>query len=437
MMISNQNFPRVLIVSAAPLNVSSATGITLLNLFSGWPKERLAQIYDDASEPDSLMCGSYRRFSSVDMPVVRMAKGALQRFRSDKSKMVEVTKTPAAVMPSGSVSYGLLSACGDIAPFSLPRSISDWVADFKPDVFYSVLGSVRMMNLVLKLNEQFSRPIVAHFMDDWPSTAYSSSPKLVLPRLVLNTKLKAVLERSPYRMTICEDMAAEFSERYGGQFKSFMNCVEIPAEIPSFNTSTSNEVRFGFVGGLHLNRWRSLLKIVTAMQELKDQGVAVALDIFAPDKDLKNYGALFASFSVIGEMSTLRASEVNEKLRQFDVLVHVESFLNQDSLYTRLSVSTKIPQYMASARPILAFGPANVSSLRYVERTGAGLAVGVEDDSAALKAAVHHLASSPSLRKHLGLRGFQTAQSHHNARLERKRFHDILSCASRDQSCTQ
>lgn len=434
-MISNQIFPRVLIVSAAPLSVSSATGITLQNLFSGWPKERLAQIYDDASEPDSSICGSYRRFSSGDMPVVRMAKGALQRFRSGKSKMVEAAKAPGAVMPSGSVSYGLLSACGDIAPFSLPRALSDWVADFKPDVIYSVLGSVRMMNLVLKLNEQVSKPIVAHFMDDWPSTAYSSSPKLALPRLVLNAKLKAVLERSPYRMTICEDMAAEFSDRYGGQFKSFMNCVEIPAELPASCESTNNEVRFGFVGGLHLNRWRSLRSIVAAMQELKDQGVEVVLDIFAPEKDLQSYGPLFSNFSVIGEMSTLRACEVNEKLRQFDVLVHVESFLNEDSLYTRLSVSTKIPQYMASARPMLAFGPADVSSIRYVERTGAGLAVGGEDDSAALKAAICQLVKSPSLRKHLGLQGFQTAQSYHNASLERRRFHDILSCAAREQSC--
>lgn len=431
MAINNQIFPRVLIVSAAPLSTTSATGITLQNLFSGWPKERLAQIYDDASVPDPSTCGSYRRFSSGDMPVVRIAKSALQQFRSGNSKTVEVAHALGTVIPSGSIAYGFLSACGDIAPFSLPDSICEWVASFQPDVIYSVLGSVRMMNVVLKLNEQFSTPIVAHFMDDWPSTAYSSSWKLAVPRAILDAKLRSVLARSPRRMTICEDMATEFSDRYGGHFESFMNCVEIPSQIPQCGERKNDEVRFGFVGGLHLNRWRSLLSVVTALQELKNQGAAIVLDVFAPEKDLKSYGALFSHFSVIGEMLTLKAHEVNEKLTQFDVLVHVESFLKEDSLYTRLLVSTKIPQYMASGRPILAFGPSALSSVRYVERAGAGLAVGIENDIPALKQAAGQLVESPSLRESLGGRGFHVASRSHSAFVERARFMDVLLKAAK------
>jgi hypothetical protein len=426
----NQIFPRVLIVSAAPLSTSSATGITLQNLFADWPKDRLAQIYDDASEPDPSICGSFRRFSSGDMPVVRIAKGALQRFRSVRSNTVEVAKTPEVLMPSGSVSYGLLSACGDIAPFSLPEPIREWVASYRPDVIYSVLGSVRMMNVVLKLNEQFATPIVAHFMDDWPSTAYSRSWRLALPRAILDAKLRSILKKSPYRMTICEDMATEFSRRYGGEFEYFMNCVEVPESISPGIECDKELTRFGFVGGLHLNRWRSLLSVATALDELKGQGMSITLDIYAPQKDLKTYGALFENFSVIGEMATLKASEVNEKLLDFDVPVHVESFLEEDSYYTRLSVSTKIPQYMASGRPILAFGPPSLSSVRYVERTGAGLVVDVENDISALKRVAGQLAGSSQLRRSLGGKGFSVATAFHSAQRERGRFRDVLSSAS-------
>jgi hypothetical protein len=432
MMITTNIFPRVLIISAVPLSTNSATGITLQNLFSGWPKDCIAQIYDDTTEPDSSICGSFRRFSSSDMPVVRIAKSAIQRFRFMYVKTVEKAHASGTIMPSGSISYGFLSACGDIVPFALPESIYEWVTSFQPDVIYSVLGSVRMMNIVLKLNEQFSTPIVAHFMDDWPTTAYSRSWKLAVPRAILNVKLRSVLAKSPRRMTICEDMATEFTRQYGGQFESFMNCVEIPSRIPPCYERENNEVHFGFIGGLHLNRWYSLLKVANALQELKDEGAVVVLNIFAPQKDLKIYGALFKDFSVIGEMKTLKASDVNEKLVQSDVLVHVESFLHEDSLYTRLSVSTKIPQYMASGRPILAFGPGSLSSLRYIERMGAGLVVDVENDIPILKKTAGQLASSSNQRKSLGGNGFQVAKQSHNEFVVRDRFRDVLAKAAKE-----
>ena len=82
-LVSGQDtfFPRTLIVGAAPISNSSATGLTLMNLFNGWPAKSLAQIYDDAGTPDAAVCGSFRRFSSADMPTIRIAKKLLQGIR--------------------------------------------------------------------------------------------------------------------------------------------------------------------------------------------------------------------------------------------------------------------------------------------------------------------------------------------------------------------
>jgi hypothetical protein len=425
-----KKYPKVLIISSVGLNSKTATGITLKNLFLGWPKENIYQIYDDNSEPDASLCGSYMRFGSSDIPIVHIFKKAIQNLSIFKSKN-EVKKRPAeTVTNSTTVTIGLMGSLGDIAPFDLPRSIVDWVTEFKPDVIYSVLGSNRMMSLVLKLNNLCSAPIVPHFMDDWPSTIYSCSWKFAIHRKILNSKIRDVLDKSPFRMAICVDMANEYTHRYGGAFLAFMNCVEISEQAPLFNESNTKIVRFGFVGGLHLNRWKSLRTVVETIQKSKDRGHPVTVDILAPEKDLIRYSSIFKCFSVIGEMKTIKASEVKKKINDYDVLLHVESFLDDDSLFTRLSVSTKIPQYMAASRPILAYGPGTLSSIRYVERTGSGLVVSEEQDRHNLDTVISQLILSPSLRSEVGQQGFLTAQKYHNAFKERIRFHETLFDAS-------
>lgn len=420
------NYPRILVISAAPIGFASATGITLANLFSDWPRDSIAQIYDDVHVPDRLICNNFRRFSSIDIPLVRKAKSLLGRFRLTPRNSFSLPPLPNVEIVSGSISHGFLGAIGDVIDFQLPNEISDWVSQYKPDVIYSVLGSVRMMNIALKLHNKFDTPIVPHFMDDWPNTVYKRSWRLSVPRAILTAKLKSILAYSPKRLTICEDMANEYSSRYGGHFDYFMNCIEPPDKIAPLRIKTNELVRFGFVGGLHLNRWRSLLSVISALQSLKDQGKSVTLDIYAPQKDIKTYSSIFKGFSVVGVMSTLKAQEVCEKLEQFEVLVHVESFEPTDSLYTRLSISTKIPQYMASGRPILAFGPSTLSSIRYIRDKHAGSVVDAEDGISALTETCDQLIRLPELRKTMGSNGFKVATALHNSMHERERFRKIL-----------
>ncbi|GAB3957775.1 hypothetical protein GCM10027614_73890 [Micromonospora vulcania] len=83
---------------------------------------------------------------------------------------------------------------------------------------------------------------------------------------------------------------------------------------------------------------------------------------------------------------SLASDEVPAALRSADVLVHIESFDQEIRRYTRYSVSTKIPQYLASGRPIFGYGPAEVASMNHIQEANAGVIVGT-NDAAALAAA--------------------------------------------------
>ena len=430
MNLKEVQFPKVLVVSAAPISRVDATGITMSNLFAGWPSDRIAQIYDSPIAPDPAYCAKSWRFSSNDIGSVRLAKSAAKRIRELRNPQGNSSREAELQPRNSSNDLGLLAVIGDVVPFKAPSALCEWAADFAPDIIYTLLGGSRICELVLQLSENLGKPIVPHFMDDWPSTIYESHRFRKIFRSVMSRRLKGVLHRAPIGFAIGSGMAEVMSVRYEKKFDYFMNCVERIRAEPVIKENTSKSVRFGYVGGLHLNRWRSLLSLAETIQSLTRSGESISLEICAPAKDIELHGSKFSAFSSILHLTSVSPDQVIDALISYDVLVHVESFLPEDSRYTKLSVSTKIPQYMASARPILAIGPDGLSSIQYVEQSRAGLVVNEEGANTALAEAVHRLAQSKDLRDKLGQAGYRMALEHHDASLERLRFASVLSCAA-------
>jgi hypothetical protein len=113
------------------------------------------------------------------------------------------------------------------------------------------------------------------------------------------------------------------------------------------------------------------------------------------------------------------------------VLVHVEAFDNTSRAYTRLSVSTKIPQYMAAGRPILCYGPAEVASCRYVEATRSGVVVG-ERDKVRLLDGLRLLCENGQARKEFGQDAWRAARDSHDVSQVSAEFRAVLASAAWD-----
>ena len=63
---------------------------------------------------------------------------------------------------------------------------------------------------------------------------------------------------------------------------------------------------------------------------------------------------------------SLSASQVAEIYAGADILLHVESFDSNAIASTKYSFSTKIPEYLSAGKCVLAVGPAEVASIRYL-----------------------------------------------------------------------
>lgn len=426
--------PRVLVVNGEPFNRSSATGITMSNLFLEWPQERLGQVFTANMATERRATGCNIQLSSRDL-------FPFSHFRASAAS-AEAHGAPSELKGNDFATSGremvraytrkLVSPLLEFLPYNIPTEAMGRIASFQPDVIYSMLGSIRMVALVSTLSKRLNIPVVPHFMDDWIST-YSVPGRSVgspLHARYLQSAVKELFGSVPVAMSIGEMMSEEYSKRFSRGFFDFMNPVVVDDDFPRATLRNADDVvRFVYVGGLHLGRADCLVDIAEAVHEVAAAGRLIELHIYAPETDAIAAKALQAISPSVLYRGSIPQNQVRSVLDQSDVAVHVESFDDRCAEYTRLSVSTKIPQYMAAGIPLLAYGPASLASCRYVQSTGSGVLVGARDKSA-IRDAVESLVSSEQFRSELGLCGWQQAREFHDGRVVRKRFRDVLSSAA-------
>lgn len=432
--LSGSAYPRVLLISAGSIAAPNGTGITLTSLFKGWPSGRLAQLHTTSSPHRSDVCPNARLLPSSAAPLDHFARRFIQRASTGQ-------ETPTAIAAVGSTSdSGPFSvrirrnarAIADLSPVRLPRDLTSWVQDFQPQVIYTLLGSIRIMRLARSVSKFCDVPIVPHFMDDWPSTLYESGELLGYARRAVQRSLKGVVGRSSRGLGISATMVSEYRERYRIPFFECGNCIneEAFSAADSIGSSTPpRPLRVAYVGGLHLCRGDAIKEVGLAADEVGRQGRRVEVLVHAPDADLHRYRPLFSASPSIKVMHSLRAEEVNEALRAADVLLHVESFDPAITRYTRLSLSTKIPQYLAAGRPVLGYGPSSLASMSHLAGSAGGVVVS-ERRPAQLIRELSLLHDDGDLRASLGAAGRDFARAHHSSMAVTARMRDSLQAAA-------
>lgn len=429
------SYPRVLVICGEPFNRKTATGITMSNLFRGWPPDRIAQIYSSSMRPDTSVCSVFWKLSAYDQRFVGPVIRFLTSGRSETATDSGSSNDPGRDTPSSWAVTGAMRRAAvllDVAPYQLPREVREAVEKFRPEVIYSLLGSSRIVRLVASLSDQYKIPVVPHFMDDWLTTYTSSKPiPLVTPILRRNLErlTAALLGHCRQGLGISEVMCEEYSRRFGIPFSAVMNPVEfVSSDRPARDVGTTFSLVY--VGGLHLGRDVCLQEVATVVSRLRAKSYRVELHVYAPDVDGRIFKNRIGHLNGCYVHSSIGPSEVQSTLTKHDCAVHVESFDDFYSDYTRLSISTKIPQYLAAALPVLAYSPAAAASARYVSDNACGIVVGTAT-AEGLDLALSRLIESPDLCRDYSMHARHLAQQRHDARMVRLAFARILSVDDR------
>lgn len=175
----------------------------------------------------------------------------------------------------------------------------------------------------------------------------------------------------------------EFESRLGVPCHVVGNSVDFAAfdGLPGPVSDEDHIVKMTYMGGLHLGRDETLGNLASALTNRQQAGRDIELHVHAPEADSTRLEQLRDQYpSVIRAGGMVEPSEVPARLASSHVLVFVESIRPEIVDFTRLSVSTKVPEYLAARRPVLALGPEAQSSVR-VLRSGpaTSYALGLND----------------------------------------------------------
>ncbi len=429
------DYPRILVVTGNNFNLVTGGGITLTNLFRGWPADRIANMHDDATPVDRTVCKNFYRLTEQDIrwvwpfSLVRRSYGHVKRLSGDREGPAGA---PAASAATSSINIAR-RFIGDSTPkrAHLTRDLTAWVNEFRPTLLYGFLGSLEQVDLTRQLARRWAIPLVVHMMDDWPAVLHTGGLLGPVIGPILRRELKATLHEAVARFAICEEMCEEYQQRYGHPFQPFQNALDVERWLPDsrINWKAGTPFILRYAGSIVPDGQReSLRDLARAIARLSAEAIDVQLWIHSPPQE-SAYLRDLASHAVRIE-GPPDPKSIAALLAGTDLLVLPYNFDARSARYIRLSLPTKAPAYMISGTPILVYAPGDVATARYATREGWGYVVDSRSEER-LMLAVRTLMQNESLREQLGRRAQQVALARHDASVVRSVFWTALCEASR------
>lgn len=389
--------PRVLHVGFQPIGAPTNSGLTLGTMFGGWPREALLQLclrdHPAVDRPHGVLIapgsvapvdGAVRALLGRHTPV-----GATDGLNNSirRSSTAPSLSTRARVV---------LTTANDIGPVRLPRSVMAAVEAFQPQVVHSLLGGVRAMRLPRMIAERLGVPLVPHFMDDWIEHLFDDGQLYGHARRAAQRELERTLVLAPLGLVIGEDMKREYQQRLSLPCVVVGNSVDVdayrrsPGSAPAHDEAAGTTATLVYVGGLHLGRDTVLRQVAQVLSAGPVGELPWELVLHVPPADQPLAETLAGELpGVVRAAGSVDAAHVPQTLAAASALVFIESSEPHISAFTRLSVSTKVPQYLASNKPVLVVGPQEQSSVRALRSVGRAVYAGPQARGEEVNTAVH------------------------------------------------
>lgn len=373
----HNSYPRVLIVAHEVINLTTSVGKTLHQYFEGWPVDKLSEIYFHSEVPTTHLCEQYFRITDFDVvkslnPAYKPGQTfgkedineALLSARVDKgfqNRIYQKGKEKKDWMFFGrNFLWGLNTW--------KTNKLDQWIKKVDPQViFFPTSDYVFPYKIVEYLSKRYALPVVVCVYDDY---FYGQTNKDTLlnryNQWVLNKHTKQVFNNAAYALYNQPKMA----ELYKRDFDLPSDVFYVSAEPSDKEEVSREDPVISYFGSLGLGRIDSIIEIGKAIDEL-NAGAGTHIDIYSAEDNEAVIDKINKAprLQFKGKISS---KEVLEKVDDSNVLLLPESFDPQYLGRIEFALSTKVPEYLASNRCILAYGPENCGTVGYLLAHGIG-----------------------------------------------------------------
>lgn len=417
----------VLIVNNYLIGDTTPVGYTMKNMLYGMPGVNYLQYCIDYRDwrHEKMTDAIFNEVNdSFAYRIKKIVKKGSQTASVSSEQIIEEKKKEALT------TAGMMSTKSQLARgvfYSMPCRVSKdnlrKIAEFQPDVIYTMAENIRVINQCIKLSKKFNIPVVFHCMDDWKATAYTGSFLLEVIHKYLLARFRRMHTFTVENIGICQKMADYYSETYKKPYTFAGNCIFDYNEEP-YVPSKDKPLRLVYSGSLHYHRGDALIEISKMVEELNSEGTPVQLDVFAPEDHIYHFEKELGAYPNSSWMPySYPQSKKMENFKKADVFLHVESNDPADMKFITYSFSTKLPEYFAVGRGVIAFGPKELASISYVEETDCGWQ---RDDINSLKKLVKYLCENPQEREEKAKKAYTLACEGFSRQAMQKRIYDVM-----------
>ncbi len=368
-------YPKVLLVMLTKVKSDDPSNLLIRTQFSGWPKERLAQIHSGEGAGHGEFCGRYYRLNASD----RRLGVLFYRLRGTVAEATSMDTVSDLLTSRSSVVHhnlkmSLQRRMGELLLHSglwelvfsikISHAMAQFIEEFAPDVIYCQGYSLGFASLPLLISQRFNTPICFQTTDDWPTYTYSQFPVGWL----LRRRAAKLIAHSKTRMAFGEKMRRVYEQRYRTRFLVTYHADRFDRFSrvrPSIQSSCYSIV---FTGNLAQRRYEAIHDLLLAVRSLGDAGTSIRIYVYCwgipkgVPESLR--GAPEITFKPLPSHD-----ELPSVLTQASMLFLPESFVVSPGTI-ELSLSTKCHLYMMSETPILAYGPGYSGTIDYARSEG-------------------------------------------------------------------
>lgn len=376
--------PKVLIVSRATWDDARGTSSTLSNLFADYDPDKLAHIYIESKQPNTRCC--YRFFQISEFSLVhklyrwRLKTGHAFDTRNGKNSQVsekiaaQEADTMYYVRGHRSPFYSFLREVLWAFNGWKSKELRSFIKEFNPDVVWMDGSPLPLMNRLYNYVLKVAKKPASIFMQDDVYTYESCGGNFwaKVRKWHLRRTVLRVVKQCDNMFVASPKMKREYDQIFGMDSTFIAKSIDFDENTFAI-TGPHTPIRMVYLGQVIYGRIYSLIAIAETLKKINADGVKLQLSIYTNNQiseDLKS--RLLVDGSVFLK-DPVPYTEVQKVIAENDIVVFVESFDPRFCKVARLSFSTKISDYLASGKCILAVGPEDSAPIEYFQEENAAL----------------------------------------------------------------
>ncbi|PKE18226.1 glycosyltransferase family 1 protein [Macrococcoides caseolyticum] len=368
--------PRVLVISNNPFSSQSNNGKTYLSLFDSWPKDSIAQIYFNNEEPLKEITKHYFNFNKLNDETDFREKSTINSKISIKKNIINLLKNSQLV----SFIYNFYWS----NKINNNNTVYTFIEEFKPDIIFFVGGkrsySYKFVN---HLKEKYNLPLYLYYTDDYFVPEKKFNVFMIINNLLFKKEAIKTISNTECLFVISEKMKKEYEKKFNKKCIPIMNSIDLSEYDVEKIKSSDKYLSIGYYGGLHLKRFDTIIKFARVIENYNEQNNTFhKVYIYSSSLVNKKMKKIIDEIKCLSYEGCVSSNEIIDSMNNKNTLLFVESFNRNMINRTRLSLSTKIPEYLAIGKPIIAIGPKESGSIEYISKLNSSFTITKNNDKA-------------------------------------------------------